>query len=110
MSIFQTKLRLIFVIKPFFHMCILSCYLSKFLTSILTLKLLQKKIFSTFTIVSLQDTEKWYFTACSKCQLEVFNVGNRFKCERCNRRSPVAYKRLSSVILPGAFNCFLSFI
>ncbi|XP_074374700.1 uncharacterized protein LOC141715117 [Apium graveolens] len=43
---------------------------------------IEKKLYYAFTIAKLEKGHPWFSYSCSKCHLEVVEVGNRFKCEK----------------------------
>ncbi|XP_074324029.1 uncharacterized protein LOC141660952 [Apium graveolens] len=67
----------------------------------------EKKLYYGFTITKLEEGHPWFSYSCSKCHLEVVEVGNRFKCGKCNRTFSVAEKRFSvkAVVLDQSFSC-----
>ncbi|XP_074348532.1 uncharacterized protein LOC141687226 [Apium graveolens] len=66
----------------------------------------EKKLYCGLTIAKLEEGHSWFSYSCSKCHLEVVEVGNRFKCGKCNRTFPVAGKRFSvkAVVVDQSFS------
>ncbi|XP_074358808.1 uncharacterized protein LOC141698091 [Apium graveolens] len=66
----------------------------------------EKKLYCGFTISKLKEGHPWFSYSCSKYHLEVVEVGNKFKCDKCNRTFPVAEKRFSvkAVVVDQSFS------
>ncbi|XP_074356563.1 uncharacterized protein LOC141696303 [Apium graveolens] len=66
----------------------------------------EKKLYCGLTIAKLEEGHLWFSYSFRKCHLEVVEVGNRFKCGKCNRTFPVAKKRFSvkAVVVDQSFS------
>ncbi|XP_074337217.1 uncharacterized protein LOC141674407 [Apium graveolens] len=68
---------------------------------------LKKRIYTTFSVVKVDEDVAWWFYSCNKCQQEVERLDRRFRCNNCPRIIPVAPKRFRIMVLPedDIFSC-----
>ncbi|XP_074327398.1 replication protein A 70 kDa DNA-binding subunit C-like [Apium graveolens] len=65
------------------------------------------KIYTTFSVVKVDEDVAWWFYSCNKCQQEVERLDRRFRCNNCPRIIPVAPKRFRIMVLAedDTFSC-----
>ncbi|XP_074336933.1 uncharacterized protein LOC141674108 [Apium graveolens] len=68
---------------------------------------LKKRIYTTFSVVKVDEDVAWWFYSCNKCQQEVERLDRRFRCNNCPRIIPVAPKRFRIMVLAedDIFSC-----
>ncbi|XP_074336450.1 replication protein A 70 kDa DNA-binding subunit B-like [Apium graveolens] len=66
-----------------------------------------KRIYTTFSVVKVDEDVAWWFYSCNKCQQEVERLHRRFRCNNCPRIIPVAPKRFCMMVLAedDTFSC-----
>ncbi|XP_074336939.1 uncharacterized protein LOC141674113 [Apium graveolens] len=68
---------------------------------------LKKRIYTTFSVVKVDEDVAWWFYSCNKCQQEVERLDRRFRYNNCPRIIPVAPKRFRIMVLAedDTFSC-----
>ncbi|XP_074327936.1 uncharacterized protein LOC141665849 [Apium graveolens] len=68
---------------------------------------LKKRIYTTFSVVKVDEDVAWWFYSYNKCQQEVEWLDMRFRCNNCPRIIPVAPKRFRIMVLAedDTFSC-----
>ncbi|XP_074323412.1 replication protein A 70 kDa DNA-binding subunit D-like [Apium graveolens] len=68
---------------------------------------LKKRIYTTFSVVKVDEDVAWWFYSCNKCQQEVERLDRRFRCNNCPHIIPVAPKRFRIMVLAedDTFSC-----
>ncbi|XP_074346581.1 replication protein A 70 kDa DNA-binding subunit C-like [Apium graveolens] len=66
-----------------------------------------KRIYTTFSVVKVDEDVAWWFYSCNKCQQEVERLDRRFRCNNCPRIILVALKRFRIMVLveDDTFSC-----
>ncbi|XP_074369765.1 replication protein A 70 kDa DNA-binding subunit C-like [Apium graveolens] len=66
-----------------------------------------KRIYTTFSVVKVDEDVACWFYSCNKCQQEVERLDRRFRCNNFTRIIPVAPKRFRIMVLAedDTFSC-----
>ena len=58
------------------------------------------------TVQKIDKTMNWFCNYCIPCDVDLEQVGNRFKCPKCGKFKPYPDRRLGSYYFASQLNSF----